>query len=167
MGAHDVNDKFTAEFREIVAANHGMNWTGLPQPDFVGPGLVDQQIGQHGIVPKSPVHMSDESREWKALPRRSETHLTEKSERYIRIESAATQVGVRPGKQVKLAMTMRSSEIDARRSESAHMVRSTHGINCVDDLLSPGQAILYEGKQSTSLLIVVAEEGANVRAGAE
>ena len=144
-----------------------MNWAGLPQPNFICPGLVNQQISQNGIVPHGPVHMSDESREWKALPRRGETHLSEESERSIRIESAATQVGVRPGMQVKLSLTMRRGEIDACRGEQTHMVRSTQRINCVDDLLSRGQALLDEGKQSTSLLIAVAEEGANVRAGAE
>jgi hypothetical protein len=47
------------------------------------------------------------------------------------------------------------------------MVRSTYWINCVDDLLSRSQAILYEGKESTRLLILIAEEGANVRTCAE
>jgi hypothetical protein len=156
MSTYDIDDKFSAEPREIVRANHGMNWAGLPQSDFICPGLVNQRISQNGVVLQSPVHMSDEPRERKALPRRSETHLTEKSERSIRIESAATEVSVRPCMQVKLAMTMGGSEIDTCRGESIHMVRSTHWINCVDDLLSRGQAFLYEGKESTSLLISIA-----------
>jgi hypothetical protein len=40
-------------------------------------------------------------------------------------------------------------------------------INCVDNLLSRSQALLDEGKESTSLLILIAEKGANVRASAE
>ena len=115
MSTHDINDKFSAEPREIVRANHGMNWAGVSQPDFICPGLVNQQISQNGVVLQSPVHMSDEPREWKALPRRGETHLAEKSERSIRIEPAATEVGVGPCVQVKLAMSMGGSEIDTCR----------------------------------------------------
>jgi hypothetical protein len=167
MSAHDINDEFTAEFRQIVRANHGMNWTGLPQSDFIRPRLVKQQISQHGVVFQCPFHMRDEPRERKAFPRRREAHLTEKSERSVRIESAGKEVGFRPCLQVKLAMAMGRGEIDTCCGESTHMVRSTHWINCVHDLLSRSQALLYEGKESTSLLILIAEEGANVRASAE
>jgi hypothetical protein len=118
MSTHDINYKFSAESRQIVRANHGMHWAGLPQPEFICPRLISQQLSQNAVVLQSPVHMSDESRERKALPRRGETHLTEESERSIRVESAATEVGVRPCMQVKLAMTMGVSEIDTCGGES-------------------------------------------------
>ena len=167
MSTHDIDDKLSAEFRQIVHANHGMNWPGLPKPEFIGPCLVNEQFRQCGVVFQSPVHMSYEPRERKALPRRTETHLIEKSERCIRIESASKQVGVCPAMQVKLAMIMCRSEIDTCRGKSAHLVRPTRWINCVDDLLPRSQAGLYEGKKSAVSFIRSPEEGANVRAGAE
>lgn len=167
MSTHDINDKLSAEFRQIVHANHGMNWAGLPQSEFIGPRLVNQQLSQSGVVFQSPVHMSDEPRERKALPRRAETHLTEKSERRIRIKSASKEVGVRPCTQVKLAVTMGRSEIDTCGGKSAYLVGPMRRINRVDDLLSRSQAGLYEGKQSAVSFIRGAEEGANMRAGAE
>ena len=111
--------------------------------------------------------MSDEAREREALPRRTETYLTEKSERSIWIESAATEVGVGPCRQVKLALTVGGSEIDTCRGESTHVVRSTHWINCVDDLLARSQSLLYKRKESAILFIRITEKGANMRAGAE
>jgi hypothetical protein len=167
MSTHDINDKFSTAFRQIVQANHGMIRAGVPQSEFICPRLVNQQISQNGVVPQGPVHMRDEPRERKSLPRRTETHLTEKSERCIRIKSAAPKVGVRPRMQVKLAMAMRRGEIDARRGKSTHMFSPTRWINRVDNFLSCGQASLYERKKSTVLFIHIAEEGANVRAGAE
>jgi hypothetical protein len=145
MSTNDINDKFSAEFCQIVQANHRMNWPRLAEAEFICPGLVDQQISQIGAVLRGPVHVSDESRERKALPRSTETHLTEKGERSIWFESAAAEVGVRPGMQVKLAMTMGRSEIDTCRCEPVHVVRPTRWINRVDDLLSRVQARLYKG----------------------
>ena len=167
MSAHDINNKFPAESRQIVRANHRMSWAGLPQSEFICPRLVNQQLSQIGIVLQSPIHMSDETCERKALPRRTEAYLTEKSERCIRIESAATEVSVGPCMQVKLAMIMGRSEIDTCRGVSTHMVRSTRRINRMDDFLSRSQARLNEGKKSAVLFSPVAEEGTNVRASAE
>ena len=167
MSTHDIDDKFSAESGQIVRANHGMICAGLPQSEFICPGLVNQQISQDGLVLQGPVHMSDEPRERKALSRRTGPHLTKKGERRIRIEPAAPEVGLRPRMQVKLAMTMRGVEIDACRGKSAYMVRPTRRVNRVDDLLSRIQARLDEGKQSTVRFIHIAEEGADVRAGAE
>ena len=167
MSTHDIDDKLSAEFRQIVHANHGMNRPGLPESEFIGPRLVNEQLRQSGVVFQSPVHMSDEPRERKPLPRCTETHLAEKSERCVRIESAFQEVGVRPSMQVKLAMTMGRGEIDTCRGKSAYLIRPMRWINCVDDLLPRSQAGLYEGKKSAVSFIRSPEEGANVRAGAE
>ena len=167
MSAHHINNKFSAEFRQIVRANDRMNRAGLPESNFIRPRLVNQQLSKNGVVVQGPVHMSDEAREREALPRRREAYLTEKAERSIWIESAAPEVGVRPCMQVELALTMGGGEIDTCRRESAHMVRSTHWINCVDDLLSRSQSLLYKRKESAVLFICIAEKSANMCAGAE
>jgi hypothetical protein len=111
--------------------------------------------------------MGDETGTRKTLPCRTSFLLAEEGERSLSIESAATEVGFRPCKQVKSALLMGRSEIDTCCGKPIDIVGPLRWVNRMNDLLASRQALLHEGKESAILVVGIAEKGTYVRASTE
>ena len=78
------------------------------------------------------------------------------------VEASAPEVSILPGPDLDLTGTPSGSRADADLLQAAHPLGTMLGIDDVEDLFSPFEALLRQGEEHAILLLPAVEEAADV-----
>src|SRR3982751_1334488 len=114
-----------------------------------------------------PVHAADNAAPLVAIRRPEVGELREDLQHPTLIDLPVAKVRVRVAPQLEVPSRLSSGRVDADASESVHVIVTLVRIDDVNRPVAAREAVSDERQQDTILLVVVAEEGADVTGVAE
>src|SRR5216684_4432574 len=114
-----------------------------------------------------PLHVRYKTNAFESVFPSASSNLLNYCSGSVLIEESALQMHVGPIEQIELAVLLRGGDIDSCCAQVVNVFVTAHGINDVNGLLAPFEAIFYEWQQDTILVFVAFEEGTDVTLGAK
>jgi len=164
MRPHDVDHRVTAEFAQLVRANHRIV---VAIPQIVDAGLEFNEPLDVGSTLCCPVHSADDPTERKRAVRVTAGELLEYLQHPIWIEAAVAKVRVRARPNLELTGLLSGGRIDPDPRQALQMIVMLVRIDDVNGFVAAREAVLDEGQQHPIFLIFAVEKRADMACVAE
>ncbi len=159
MRPHDVNHRVSANFREVVRADHRVL---VAKPHLIHPRFelnqaVDLRSGFH-----RPVHVADNAAARKACLGGVTSPLLERLQHPVLIETAVAKVRFGVSSKLELPTPLGRLRIDAHCAQPLQMIRILIRIYHVNCFVATFKPVLDERQQHAILIVVAVEERADM-----
>src|SRR6266481_1242240 len=114
-----------------------------------------------------PLHVRYKTNAFESLFPSASSNLLNYCSGSVLIEESTLQMDVGPFEQIELALLLRGGYIDSCQTQLLKVFVPARGVDDVNGLLAPLEAIFYEWQEHTILVFVAFEKSTNVALGAK
>jgi hypothetical protein len=159
MRPHDVNNRVSSKSSKVVYADDRIV---VATPQIVHTRFEFKETVDVRSILGRPIHVADNSTEWKSAPRIAAGQLLEYIQHPILIKAAVSKVCFGVSQELQLPALLGGRRIDACRSQALQMVAMLARVDDVNRFVATLEAVLDERKQHAIFFVVTVEERAHM-----
>ncbi len=159
VSPHYVDHLVATKLPEMVCANDHVFVT---IPDIIHTRLELNDIVDMRLIFNRPVHTTTNATQRIAYPGAAASHLLERRDHAIWVETAIRKVDIRVHAKLELSILLRSLRVDPYFSQALEVVLTLMRIHHVNGLVAALESIFYEWEQDPILFVGAIEESADM-----